>query len=208
MNNSNLLKELENEKNNFTEEDYNTMKKIIEKTQKVKKEENVSKAETHKNEGNKCFKNQQYSEAVLSYTQAIEEDGNNAIYYSNRAAAYAKLNMKDNGIEDCKTAIKIDPNFVKAFIRLGDFYYEDDVMNAKKYYEQAIKIEPTNEMAKSKLKSCEKKEEKTETKIDDKKIAELLKNPEIMNMAKNLMKDKSPEEIENMMKNMFSDNKK
>jgi len=41
-------------------------------------------------QGNRCFKEGRYDEAVECYTQAIGRDSNNAVLYANRAMALLK----------------------------------------------------------------------------------------------------------------------
>ena len=52
----------------------------------------ISKASLLKDEGNALFAKKDYGAAYKKYTEAIAEDGNNAILYANRAAC--SLNMK------------------------------------------------------------------------------------------------------------------
>jgi len=54
-----------------------------------------------------------YSDAIQLYSKAIELDGANAIYFSNRAQALIMLEEFAKAIEDCDTAIKINPNHTK-----------------------------------------------------------------------------------------------
>ena len=59
-------------------------------------------------------------DALKKYTDAINlkvETKNNAVYYSNRAYINLKLENYGSAIEDANMAIKIDPNFVKAYHR-------------------------------------------------------------------------------------------
>ena len=69
--------------------------------------------------GNKAFSLQKYEEAMEHYTQAIEmtKENPNQVYFANRANC--KLEMKNfNGcIEDCDEAIKIDPKYIKSYLR-------------------------------------------------------------------------------------------
>lgn len=69
--------------------------------------------------GNDRLANKKFQEAIASYSQAIALHGTNAIYYSNRAAAYSHIGQHHKAIEDCKQAIAIDPHYVKAYSRLG-----------------------------------------------------------------------------------------
>jgi small glutamine-rich tetratricopeptide repeat-containing protein alpha len=60
-----------------------------------------------------------YVQAIESYTQAIDLDGTNAIYYSNRAAAHSSKGDHSSAIHDAQKAIDVDPSFVKGYHRLG-----------------------------------------------------------------------------------------
>ena len=58
-------------------------------------------------------------DAIKSYTEAIKLDPTNAVYYSNRAAAYSSKNEHSSAVLDAEKAIEVDPSFVKAYHRLG-----------------------------------------------------------------------------------------
>jgi len=53
----------------------------------------------------------------MSYTQAIDCDPTNPIYYSNRAQALHNLQRFSKAVEDADEAIKCDPGFTRAFCR-------------------------------------------------------------------------------------------
>ncbi|KAL6450639.1 PPT1 Serine/threonine-protein phosphatase T [Candida maltosa Xu316] len=72
-----------------------------------------------KDKGNKLLKDHKFDEAIQAYTDAIELDPNNAIFYSNRAQVHIKLENYGFAIQDCDKAIAIDPNFLKAYYRKG-----------------------------------------------------------------------------------------
>lgn len=72
-----------------------------------------------KDRGNTLLKEQKYDQAIESYTEAIKLDGNNAVFYSNRAQVNLKLENFGSAINDCDAAIKIDPNMMKAYYRKG-----------------------------------------------------------------------------------------
>lgn len=59
------------------------------------------------------------TEAAEDYTRAIELDPENAVYYSNRAAAFTMQEDFDSAIEDCKAAVSLNPSYAKAYSRLG-----------------------------------------------------------------------------------------
>ncbi|CAE6396415.1 unnamed protein product [Rhizoctonia solani] len=68
-------------------------------------------------EGNAQFKAGDFAGSVKSYTESIKRDPNDARGYNNRAAAYNKLAALPEALKDVETAIKVDPKFVKAYIR-------------------------------------------------------------------------------------------
>ena len=53
-----------------------------------------------KNEGNSLLKSKNFKGAIDKYTQAIQLDYKNAVYYSNRAAAYSYTKDYQNAAKD------------------------------------------------------------------------------------------------------------
>ena len=76
-------------------------------------------AEKLKATGNAQMSSKKYDDAIKSYTQAIALDPTNAVYYSNRAAAYSSKGEHSSAVLDAEKAIEADPSFVKAYHRLG-----------------------------------------------------------------------------------------
>lgn len=74
-------------------------------------------AQAKKNEGNTFFKNKQYEPAIQKYSEAIELDGNDVTFYSNRSACYAALGRWQEAAEDGRQCIMTDRNFVKGYFR-------------------------------------------------------------------------------------------
>ncbi|CAF1087547.1 unnamed protein product [Adineta steineri] len=113
-------------------------------------------ADKLKNEGNEFVKQEKYKEALDAYNAAIQIDGNNAIYYCNRAAAHNKLNNNDQALHDCFHSIEIDPNYSKAYGRLGVIYLSlDKVHEALDAYKKAQALEPNNDNYKQSIRICE-----------------------------------------------------
>ncbi|KAG4920943.1 hypothetical protein JHK86_049756 [Glycine max] len=75
---------------------------------------NVSKAEEFKLLANEVFNARKYSQAIDLYTQAIELNSQNAVYFSNRAFAHLRLEEYGSAIQDATKAIEIDPKYSKA----------------------------------------------------------------------------------------------
>ncbi|KAG0499435.1 hypothetical protein HPP92_004126 [Vanilla planifolia] len=105
-------------------------------------------AESAKEKGNIAFKEKQWQKAINLYSEAIKLNGQNATYYSNRAAAYLEVGGYLQAEADCSTAINLDKKNVKAFLRRGTArevlgYYKE----AMEDFRYALVLEPTNKTA-------------------------------------------------------------
>jgi tetratricopeptide (TPR) repeat protein len=69
--------------------------------------------------GNEAFAAQQFDQAIQYYAQAIKKQPNNHVYFSNRSASYAGLELWELATEDAKECIRLDPSFVKGYYRLA-----------------------------------------------------------------------------------------
>lgn len=79
-------------------------------------------AEAYKAAGNKFFKERDYRNAIIQYTQAVELIPNSATYLSNRAAAYMSNGSYEAALEDCSRAVDLDPFNNKFLLRLARIY--------------------------------------------------------------------------------------
>lgn len=59
------------------------------------------------------FLGHKYSQAIDLYTQAIELNSENAVYWANRAFAHTKLEEYGSAIQDATKAIEIDSKYSK-----------------------------------------------------------------------------------------------
>lgn len=80
---------------------------------------NKDEAERLKGLGNEAMKKKDYDGAVKHYTAALEVIPLNPIYLSNRAAAYSGMSKHELAKEDAELATAADPNYSKAWSRLG-----------------------------------------------------------------------------------------
>lgn len=78
-----------------------------------------AQAEKFKQEGNARMSVKNYDAAIEFYTNAVALDPKNPVYYSNRAAAHSSKGDHLAAVGDAEQAISVDPNFVKAYHRLG-----------------------------------------------------------------------------------------
>ncbi|XP_004536233.1 mitochondrial import receptor subunit TOM70 [Ceratitis capitata] len=82
----------------------------------------LKEATMYKNEGNVCYRNGKYDEAISFYDKAIdkcpsEERTDLAIFYQNRAAAYEMLKKWNRVKEDCTRSLQYNPQYAKAYYR-------------------------------------------------------------------------------------------
>lgn len=108
--------------------------------------ERKQEAETLKNEGNRLMKEEKYQEALNTYGRAISLDATNPVFYCNRAAAFSRLGDYQRAAEDCRMSLRYDPNYSKAYGRLGLAYSKmNKHEQALEAYQSAIRIEPDNQ---------------------------------------------------------------
>lgn len=149
-------------------------------------------ATNFKNQGNDCFKFKQYKNAVEYYTKGLEVecdvDAINVALYVNRAACNLELKNYRRCIEDCKKALLIDENNVKACYRAGRaFFAVDRYEEAKQVLQFGLSKDPENKAIQDTLRQVEEKEKQIEEKRLKKERDEYQKNLEqelLMNAVK------------------------
>jgi len=79
----------------------------------------MATAADFKAKGNAALVAKNFSEAIENYTKAIDLDGTNHVFYSNRSAAYLSKNDAVNALEDANSCIALKPDFPKGYSRKG-----------------------------------------------------------------------------------------
>lgn len=87
-----------------------------------------------KNEGNNCFANKDYQEAIKSYSKALElchhddmdDRQTKVILFSNIAAAKDHLELSEEAIDFCTKALELNANHQKALLRRAHLYKKCD----------------------------------------------------------------------------------
>lgn len=98
-----------------------------------------------KDEGNKFFTQGKFAEAVEKFTAAIELDGTNHIFFSNRSGAHLGLGDHSAAQDDARECIRINPTWAKGYSRLGAAYMAaKDYGGAISAYASGIPHDPTN----------------------------------------------------------------
>ncbi|KAI5958978.1 sgt2 [Candida pseudojiufengensis] len=105
-------------------------------------EETKKKADELKVEGNRAMAAKDYPTAIAKYTEAIGLDPTNVVYLSNRAAAHSSAKNHEQAVEDAEKAIKLNPNFSKAYSRLGLAQYAlGDAKASMEAYKKGLDVE-------------------------------------------------------------------
>uniref|UniRef100_A0A182IZV0 SGTA homodimerisation domain-containing protein n=1 Tax=Anopheles atroparvus TaxID=41427 RepID=A0A182IZV0_ANOAO len=165
--------------------------------------ERKQEAEGLKNDGNRLMKEEKYQEALNTYSKAINIDATNPVFYCNRAAAYSRLGDYSRAADDCRMALRHDPDYSKAWGRLGLAYSKmNQHQQAITAYQNAIRLEPDNQDYKNNLSvSQQHLEERSRNPTpgampDGLDLGAVLNNPDLVRMAASMMGDPS---IQNML---------
>ncbi|KAK6019706.1 tetratricopeptide repeat protein [Ostertagia ostertagi] len=126
-------------------------------------EAEIAEANKLKEEGNDLMKASQFDAAVSKYNEAIKLN-RDPVYFCNRAAAYCRLEQYDLAIQDCRTALALDPKYSKAYGRMGQNCHFSLALSCQNRYEQAVEaykkaleLDPNQESFKNNLKIAEEK---------------------------------------------------
>eukprot|EP01120_Amphizonella_sp_Union-15-10_P010974 TRINITY_DN4554_c0_g4_i1.p1 TRINITY_DN4554_c0_g4~~TRINITY_DN4554_c0_g4_i1.p1 ORF type:complete len:804 (+),score=233.03 TRINITY_DN4554_c0_g4_i1:103-2412(+) len=125
------------------------------------KKEKLELATARKTHGNTLFSSLDYASAVTRYTQALgylsdvfdlspDEkllvNKEKLSCYLNLAACFLKLNSMKKVIENCKSALEIEPENVKALFRKATAEFEIQLYDdAKNDLVKAVKVDPKNQ---------------------------------------------------------------
>ncbi|KAF9900955.1 hypothetical protein EC991_006703 [Linnemannia zychae] len=112
--------------------------------------ENVKSSIELKLEGNILLKEQKFQKAVDKYTDAITLPGISdldlSILHSNRSLCYLRLRQYDQALKDAKLSKRLNPEYIKAYIRLGKAYeslgkYDKAIKN----FDKALSLDMNND---------------------------------------------------------------
>ncbi|KAM7359491.1 sperm-associated antigen 1-like [Cochliomyia hominivorax] len=81
-------------------------------------------SEEYRLSGNEYYRAKEFDNALNEYTRAIEICQEKAVAaYNNRALTYFKQQKYFDSIEDCEKCLKLEPNNLKARLRLAEASY-------------------------------------------------------------------------------------
>ncbi|KAI1747556.1 small glutamine-rich tetratricopeptide repeat-containing protein 2-like protein [Xylaria castorea] len=109
---------------------------------KLPTDEEKARAEELKVQGNKAMTSKDYARAIDLYSQALALHPGNAIFLSNRAAAYSAARDHESARADAEAAVASDPKYTKAWSRLGLARFAlGDARGSMEAYGQGIEYE-------------------------------------------------------------------
>lgn len=187
------------------------VKTLLSEVEKMIKEEerkayvDPEKAEAAKNQGNELFRKGDFSAALKQYTEAIQRNPDDAKLYSNRAACYTKLAAFDLGLKDCETCVKLDPKFIKGWVRMGKILQGmQQSSKALNSYQKALELDPQNAEALEGYRACSMSvhsnpEEVWKKAMSDPEVQGILKDPAMRMILEQMQSD--PKAVQEHLKN-------
>lgn len=136
-----------------------------------------------KEQGNKSFKEGDYTKALEYYSRAIEVEPSNHVHYSNRAAALLKLNKLEEALKDAEKSISINDSWARGYQRKGQAEKElGKIWKGFASFSICNLLDKSNSTVESELKeifSSVQKEFQTKllTLSTNKHVANLMKDP-------------------------------
>jgi stress-induced-phosphoprotein 1 len=114
-------------------------------------------AASFKEQGNQFLQAKQYDEAIAAYTEAINLDPKDHVFFSNRSAAYLSKGDASSALADGQRCIELKGDWAKGYTRKGAALhalrrYED----AAAAYKAGLAIAPTDAGLQGGLKEVEK----------------------------------------------------
>jgi len=118
----------------------------------------MSAAETAKTAGNAAFKKGNFAEAVKCFTDAIAAEPETASFFSNRSAAYMKLDEHEKALEDGKSCVTLKPEWGKGYSRQGSaLFMMAKYAEAIAIYAQGLAKDPADNLLTQGLQQAQKK---------------------------------------------------
>ena len=113
-------------------------------------------ANSLKEEGNKAFREQEFSHAVELYTKALHLN-QTSIYYANRSVANLMNGSPQEALSDANKAIGLDKDDVQSFVRRADAYWAlGSYERALEDYTRAHNFKPSNSLYMERVEECNK----------------------------------------------------
>ena len=103
------------------------------------------RAEGRKQRGNEAFKEGNYAQAAVFYTQALELAPAHHVALANRSACFLKMGEHERALEDARACVAAEPTFVKGHFRVGlSLHAAGRFGEAVAALEKAERLDPKN----------------------------------------------------------------
>jgi len=113
-------------------------------------------AEDKKEAGNQLYKAKKYLEALSKYSEAIDLCPECPAYYGNRSACHMMLSQYQKALDDAKTAVNLDSNFVKGYVRIAKCCVAlGEIPSAKQAIERGKSLEPNSTAFDTETQNCQ-----------------------------------------------------
>ena len=120
-------------------------------------------AASFKEQGNQFLQAKKYDEAIQAYTEAINLDPKDHVFFSNRSAAYLSKGDASSALSDGQRCIELKSDWAKGYTRKGAALHSlrryDDAIEA---YQAGLAIAPTDAGLQSGLAEVQKVKESAE----------------------------------------------
>ena len=87
-----------------------------------------------------------YKEAIEHFNASLKIEYNQAKTHMLMGYAFKQLEQEDNAINCFRNAVNVDPEFKEAFVQLGQMFHVRGDATAVVYYDNALRVDPTDEM--------------------------------------------------------------
>jgi tetratricopeptide (TPR) repeat protein len=109
-----------------------------------------------KAKGNEALQKKDFTSAVKFYSEGIELDPSNHVFFSNRSAAYLALNNFQKALEDADQTLKINPDFTRGYLRKAQaLFYLNKFEECSAISSKGLEKEPQNTQLVKLLKDSE-----------------------------------------------------
>lgn len=189
--------------------DQEIVKKANEVQKIIKEQERLAyldpgKSLEEKSRGNEAFQKGDYPTAIKCYTEAIKRNPEDAKIYSNRAACFTKLAEFQMALRDCDECIRLDPKFIKGYLRKGGIHLglkeESRAMDA---YQKALDLDPNCQEAMDGYRKCVMQENDPEAvkkrAMQDPEVQQILGDPAMQMILTQMQKE--PKALQEHLKN-------
>jgi len=176
-------------------------KDLLSKVEKVIKEKerlayiDEDKSEAAKQLGNECFKKGDFPTAIKHYSEAILRNPSDHKIFSNRAACYSKLAEFNLGLKDCDECIRLDPAFIKGYLRKAKIQIGlKQHSKAEESYRKALEIDSSNQEAQAGLResmmaTTTDPEEVRKRAMNDPEVQQILGDPAMRMILEQMQSD-------------------